>query len=223
MLRDRVLHQLCQAHFKQEEEGKFRCLECTKLFSTMHYISKHISVKHPDVLGDAPAKVAFLNNYALDPARLSFSADHPPPAHNGRMSNSNPPPMSIMHLGVGMGQGMPQRPQFQHMSPPAHSFGGAGGMGQSDRRQMGMGGLQSDDRRGVPRMRDSRDDRDGRERRNGPPPPPPSGAKLDPRAGKGGRSYADLVSLSDALSLTRISADLTPSLCRTTRRLGPTR
>lgn len=39
-----------EPHIKQEEEGKFRCRTCTKLFKAASFVEKHISNKHPELI-----------------------------------------------------------------------------------------------------------------------------------------------------------------------------
>ncbi|KAL8277884.1 hypothetical protein RQP46_009703 [Phenoliferia psychrophenolica] len=64
---DDELHNICLPKVKHEEEGKFRCRECHKLFSALKFIEKHLSTKHPEVLGDRLDELQFFNNYILDP------------------------------------------------------------------------------------------------------------------------------------------------------------
>ncbi|GAA5864235.1 hypothetical protein JCM1840_006709 [Sporobolomyces johnsonii] len=146
-----VLSGLCQPHIKNEEEGKFRCKECNKLFSARKFVEKHVATKHPQFIGDAMDRVAFFNNYILDPAhqpfddfqRMNFlpSVLAPPP----------PPPALAGMLGSA--------------PPLADRIGGRSEGRRNDHK---------------------------RQRRDGPPPPPPQGQALDPRAGRGASSYADL-------------------------------
>lgn len=35
---------------KQEDEGKFRCKQCQKLFKATSFVEKHIANKHPEVV-----------------------------------------------------------------------------------------------------------------------------------------------------------------------------
>ncbi|EMD40601.1 hypothetical protein CERSUDRAFT_111186 [Gelatoporia subvermispora B] len=80
------LSKACEQHIKQEDEGKFRCKTCQKLFKATSFVEKHIANKHPELvkhLEDIP----YFNNFALDPHRIQpFS--HPPTA----VGNSQPPP-----------------------------------------------------------------------------------------------------------------------------------
>lgn len=76
---DEELHRACRSCIKHEEEGKFRCKECNKLFSALKFIEKHLSTKHPEALGDSLDDLEFFNNYVLDPSHLSpFSVDDTP-------------------------------------------------------------------------------------------------------------------------------------------------
>jgi uncharacterized C2H2 Zn-finger protein len=46
---------IAKDHFRQEEEQKFRCLTCGKMFKSAGYVCKHISNKHPELLRDNEA------------------------------------------------------------------------------------------------------------------------------------------------------------------------
>jgi len=175
-----LLEQVCEAHIQQEEENKFRCGECSKLFSAHKFMVKHIQTKHPELIEGKVdfGRLSFFNNYALDPAKLSFPPDQPPPVQTGRMTM--PGPLPGAHLPPQMGPPVPIHQAF-------NSLGGGGYAGGTDARGSPMGGHGR-----ARRMRDGGEDRDGRERREGPAPPPPVGARMDPRAAKGERSYADL-------------------------------
>ncbi|GAA5934356.1 hypothetical protein JCM1841_003345 [Sporobolomyces salmonicolor] len=145
-----VLSGLCQPHIKNEEEGKFRCKECNKLFSARKFVEKHVATKHPQFIGDAMDRVAFFNNYILDPAHEPFDDFQ---RMNFLPSVLAPPP------------------------PPAFT----GMLGAAPVLADRIGG----------RTEGRRNDHK-RQRRDGPPPPPPQGQALDPRAGRGASSYADL-------------------------------
>ncbi|GAA5854526.1 hypothetical protein JCM8547_004875 [Rhodosporidiobolus lusitaniae] len=71
--RDEELYRLVQPHVKQEEEGKFRCKECNKLFSARKFVEKHITLKHAAIIGDALDQVEYFNNYVLDPSRIPLA------------------------------------------------------------------------------------------------------------------------------------------------------
>lgn len=59
--RDEELYRLSSPHLKQEEEGKFRCKTCNKLFSARKFVEKHIGLKHGELFGDALDEVRFLS------------------------------------------------------------------------------------------------------------------------------------------------------------------
>lgn len=59
-----MLHQICAGKIKHEEETKFRCRECLKLFSALKFIEKHLSTKHPEVLGNTIDEVRSLSALA---------------------------------------------------------------------------------------------------------------------------------------------------------------
>lgn len=46
----RELSKECEPHIKQEDEGKFRCKTCQKLFKATSFVEKHIANKHPDLV-----------------------------------------------------------------------------------------------------------------------------------------------------------------------------
>ena len=39
---------MVEPFIKQEDEGKFRCKTCQKLFKATSFVEKHIANKHPD-------------------------------------------------------------------------------------------------------------------------------------------------------------------------------
>lgn len=46
----RELTKAVEAYVKQEDEGKFRCKTCQKLFKATSFVEKHIANKHPDLV-----------------------------------------------------------------------------------------------------------------------------------------------------------------------------
>ncbi|BGP15015.1 hypothetical protein JCM10213_002840 [Rhodosporidiobolus nylandii] len=87
--RDEELYRIVTPHVKQEEEGKFRCKECNKLFSARKFVEKHIALKHSDFVGDKLEQLAYYNNYVLDPARVPLAQFQ---RENYLPSILNPPP-----------------------------------------------------------------------------------------------------------------------------------
>lgn len=69
------LVRVTSAHTKEEEEGKYRCKECNKLFSAQKFVVKHIATKHAHFVGDALDDVDYLNSYILDPTRFTRDVD----------------------------------------------------------------------------------------------------------------------------------------------------
>ncbi|KAH9045722.1 hypothetical protein EDB85DRAFT_1908092 [Lactarius pseudohatsudake] len=66
---DEELAKVAEPHIKQEDEGKFRCKTCQKLFKATSFVEKHIANKHPELvkpLDDLP----YFNNFALDPHHI---------------------------------------------------------------------------------------------------------------------------------------------------------
>ena len=44
------LSKACETLIKQEDEGKFRCKTCQKLFKATSFVEKHIANKHPELV-----------------------------------------------------------------------------------------------------------------------------------------------------------------------------
>src|ERR1700761_8496103 len=50
ILSHRELTKACEMHIKQEDEGKFRCKQCNKLFKAMAFVEKHVANKHAELI-----------------------------------------------------------------------------------------------------------------------------------------------------------------------------
>ncbi|THH33570.1 hypothetical protein EUX98_g514 [Antrodiella citrinella] len=83
---DEELSKAAEPHIKQEDEGKFRCKTCQKLFKATSFVEKHIANKHPDLVKHLD-EIPYYNNFALDPHHIQ-PFTHPPP----QVGNSQPPP-----------------------------------------------------------------------------------------------------------------------------------
>ncbi|KDN51189.1 hypothetical protein RSAG8_00818, partial [Rhizoctonia solani AG-8 WAC10335] len=59
---DDELSRCVEDHIKQEEEGKFRCKTCTKLFKATSFVEKHIANKHPELTGELETMLLKQNN-----------------------------------------------------------------------------------------------------------------------------------------------------------------
>jgi hypothetical protein len=46
----RELSKVAEPYVKQEDEGKFRCKTCQKLFKATPFVEKHIANKHPELV-----------------------------------------------------------------------------------------------------------------------------------------------------------------------------
>ncbi|KAJ7122902.1 hypothetical protein C8R44DRAFT_876099 [Mycena epipterygia] len=111
---DEELTKAVEPYLKQEDEGKFRCKTCQKLFKATAFVEKHIANKHPELVKILD-EIPYFNNFALDPHRIQPFA-HPP---------------------VSLGNGQAPPPQaYGIQGPPAHHGGGGGDYG----RQYGGGG-----------------------------------------------------------------------------------
>ncbi|GAA5880946.1 hypothetical protein JCM3774_001785 [Rhodotorula dairenensis] len=134
--REEEQYRLLAPHVKQEEEGKFRCKECSKLFSARKFVEKHLGLKHPEVLGNRLDEVAIYNNYVLDPCRVPlalFQCENylpsilnppPPPPPPAPLSRRGPPPA---HLSDRLGPPPDKRRRRSEHSHPSAAAGGARG------------------------------------------------------------------------------------------------
>jgi serrate RNA effector molecule len=70
---DSQLEMLITRKSKADEEGRFRCTECTKLFMTHEFVRKHIHNKHQDLIEksgrDALDEQCF-KNFLADPNKV---------------------------------------------------------------------------------------------------------------------------------------------------------
>jgi Arsenite-resistance protein 2 len=49
-LLSRELSKVAEQFIKQEDEGRFRCKTCQKLFKATSFVEKHIANKHPELV-----------------------------------------------------------------------------------------------------------------------------------------------------------------------------
>ncbi|KAH9483110.1 Serrate RNA effector molecule-like protein [Psilocybe cubensis] len=105
------LSKAVEPFLKQEDEGKFRCKTCQKLFKATSFVEKHIANKHPELVKSLD-EIPYFNNFALDPHRIQPFAH--PPATVGNSSQAPPPQAygiqgpSPFHAGGGdYGRGIP--------------------------------------------------------------------------------------------------------------------
>ncbi|KAJ6543854.1 hypothetical protein B0H19DRAFT_1168666 [Mycena capillaripes] len=218
---DEELTKAVEPFLKQEDEGKFRCKTCQKLFKATSFVEKHIANKHPELVKSLD-EIPYFNNFALDPHRIQPFAHPPATTGNGQA----PPPQAYgiqapSHHGgdnygrqYGGGGGSYQQSNY----PPHNSqWDHHGYNGQSSRRDDGSNGRRLSERLGgfaeglpaagaglppkpTPAALDSallsgNSGRrvGGRGGGGGPLPPPPPDAKEDPRAAAGKRvSYHDM-------------------------------
>ncbi|EPT02795.1 hypothetical protein FOMPIDRAFT_1022699 [Fomitopsis schrenkii] len=86
---DEELSKAAEPHIKQEDEGKFRCKTCQKLFKATSFVEKHIANKHSELMKHLE-EIPYFNNFALDPHRIQPFAHPPPPVGNSQ----GPPPQA---------------------------------------------------------------------------------------------------------------------------------
>ncbi|CDO74626.1 hypothetical protein BN946_scf184325.g13 [Trametes cinnabarina] len=111
------LSRACEPYIKQEDEGKFRCKTCQKLFKATPFVEKHIANKHPDLIKNLE-EIPYFNNFALDPHRIQPYA-HPPQI----VGTSQPPPPQAYGL---QGSAYPAPPPAADYGrpPPYHAYPG---------------------------------------------------------------------------------------------------
>lgn len=72
---------------KKEEESKYRCLECTKLFRAPSFIEKHILNKHSNLIDLKKLNdIETFNSYVMDPQRI-LPTPNTPASVNGKLTH----------------------------------------------------------------------------------------------------------------------------------------
>ncbi|KAJ6627363.1 hypothetical protein B0H10DRAFT_1994098 [Mycena sp. CBHHK59/15] len=219
---DEELTKAVEPYLKQEDEGKFRCKTCQKLFKATSFVEKHIANKHPELVR-ALDEIPYFNNFALDPHRIQPFA-HPPVT----VGNSQaPPPQAygiqgppVHHGGGDYGRQYSGGSYSQSAYPPPYYNGQWDHHGfppypqQPPRRDDPSNARRLSDRLGgfaetslppgaglppkptaaaLDSALVSGNSRRGPRGPGGPLPPPPPDAKEDPRAAAGKRvSYHDM-------------------------------
>ncbi|EJD54073.1 hypothetical protein AURDEDRAFT_110707 [Auricularia subglabra TFB-10046 SS5] len=201
---DEELTKAVEPFIKQEDEGKFRCKTCSKLFKATSFVEKHIANKHSELVKQLDDLKVF-NNFALDPQRIQPYTRVPAPIGNGQ-------PLASQAFGL---QGpVPAAPDFnnrghpyqqQHPNsypPPGYGDGPPPYRARSPPRRggdryfpsgPGFDSLPPKPSLGAEPMRGGGGRGGYRGGERGPPPPPPPDAKEDPRAAAGRKiSYHDM-------------------------------
>lgn len=60
------LSELAKEHITVEDEGKYRCKTCKKLFKAAPFVEKHILNKHPELIGDTLEHVKWHSSVPLE-------------------------------------------------------------------------------------------------------------------------------------------------------------
>ncbi|TFK99084.1 hypothetical protein BDV98DRAFT_532986 [Pterulicium gracile] len=126
---DEELAKAIEPCIKQEDEGKFRCKICQKLFKATAFVEKHVANKHPESIKSLE-DISYFNNFALDPHRIQPFAHPPIPFGNSQQ----PPPQAY---GISAPQahhdfgGRHAPPHYNQAGgyPPQQGYGGGGGGG----------------------------------------------------------------------------------------------
>ncbi|WVQ76941.1 hypothetical protein IAR50_006620 [Cryptococcus sp. DSM 104548] len=203
---------MCAPLIKQEEESKYRCKECNKLFRAPEFVMKHVTSKHPEITERRIDDVLYLNNYVLDPQHLQPNISSLA-AVNDKLPTGAPHPSSSS-LPLPVYPDAFAQPSLPNMPPHMNPNGTHQGHGQFNVMQqqmmmmmqmqmqqammMGMGGMvPSPGPGGHGQGHGGPGDRGGRVGGYAAPvnaaplPPPPPGGE-DPRAKRGRVSYQDL-------------------------------
>jgi hypothetical protein len=214
---DEELAKAVEPHIKQEDEGKFRCKTCQKLFKATSFVEKHVVNKHPELiksLDDLP----YFNNFALDPHRIQPFTHPPnapvpgqPPAAAAYGMHAVTPYGADYARGGHYGAPYGYPPAYPYgaypMDPYAYPYPPPGSYGGRDpRSRLGdrIGGYApgydgpAEPAAGLPvgaglpakpvaTLEPGPGVRRGGRAPGGPPPPPPPDAKEDPRAVAGRR------------------------------------
>ncbi|EED77289.1 predicted protein [Postia placenta Mad-698-R] len=204
------LSKAAEPHMKQEDEGKFRCKTCQKLFKATSFVEKHIANKHPELVKHLE-EIPYFNNFALDPHRIQPFA-HPPPTAG---TSQAPPPQAYGLQGpaypaADYGRAGPHPAPYGGYPPPPYSNGywdpyaypyppvrrlsdRISGFAPGYEHTVEVPPIPAS--AGLPAKPVATLEpgpggrRGGRTSVSGPPPPPPPDAKEDPRASAGKKWY----------------------------------
>ena len=83
---------------KKEDDSKYRCLVCSKMFKGDNFVKKHIGLKHTERIEEIKEMAKYRNSYARDANRIThndaqdkpkrhFEGNRPPPAKRTRYSD----------------------------------------------------------------------------------------------------------------------------------------
>lgn len=116
---DDELSRCVEQHIKQEDEGKFRCKTCTKLFKATSFVEKHIANKHPELTLELDS-IPFFNNFALDPHHIQIPKLPPGPDPRAPPPPRPPYPMGDPRQNVYPMGGPPGYGGYRPPSPPGY-------------------------------------------------------------------------------------------------------
>ncbi|OXG51481.1 arsenite-resistant protein ASR2 [Cryptococcus neoformans] len=126
------LKKLCAPLIKQEEQSKYRCKECNKLFRAPEFVIKHITTKHTDVTQGRIDDVLYLNNFVLDPQHIQ------PSVSTLAAINDKLPASSSNPLNPSLPSSLPLNPFDPSVTGAAFSHSQMNGMSGMP-MSMGMG------------------------------------------------------------------------------------
>jgi len=115
------LRKAVEPHIKQEDEGKFRCRSCNKLFKASSFVEKHVANKHPDLIKSLE-EIPYFNNFILDPHHVQPFAHLPPP-----MGSTSAPPQAYGLQPSPAYSVPPMAGYYGYPPPPPQAYGAANG------------------------------------------------------------------------------------------------
>lgn len=110
------LSKAIEPFIKQEDEGKFRCKTCQKLFKATSFVEKHIANKHPELVKPLE-DITYFNNFVLDPHHVQ-PLSHPP-----NTVGQSAPPQAYGLQAPPPGQFGPDFRGFERGYPPPYPYG----------------------------------------------------------------------------------------------------
>ena len=75
---------------KKESEGKYRCVECEKLFKGEEFVKKHLKTKHEDVIASITSDTLMFNAFLLNPCKVDAGRPPMPSSSHSQRGGGGP-------------------------------------------------------------------------------------------------------------------------------------
>ncbi|KAL5508542.1 hypothetical protein ACEPAH_6161 [Sanghuangporus vaninii] len=130
-LYEEELRKAVEPHVKQEDEGKYRCKTCSKLFKATTFIEKHIVNRHSELVRQLE-DIPYYNNFVLDPQRIQPFTHYPqqtgtgPSAPPQAYGFQNGPQSYTEHRPGGVGMAVGGGPPFYGFPGPYPPYANGG-------------------------------------------------------------------------------------------------